>query len=404
MAGLYLHVPYCRKACTYCDFHFSTQLSTLPAMVEAMQNELRARWPQGHPMATWYWGGGTPSVLPAASMEALTETLRRHSPLQPGGEFTLEANPEDLSADHLAAWRRLGINRLSVGVQTFVDARLAWMNRAHTGRQAQEGIARAQDAGFENISLDLIYGLPGTSLGEWQDNVGMALDLGTPHLSTYALTVEERTALHHAIQSGKTASPDDARASEDFLWLRKHLRSQGWDPYEISNASLPGWRAQHNSAYWAGEAYLGIGPGAHSFDGHDERRWNLPNNARYLKAWAQTPAPPNPQTPTLPSPSNQPTNKPANQQTSQPTSCSESELLSPLDRLNERIMTSLRRAEGLSRGDVGDHARALDFAWETYVRKGWMLQTAEAWSLTDEGLLWMDRIAADGFVSAEDLP
>jgi oxygen-independent coproporphyrinogen-3 oxidase len=381
MAGLYLHVPYCRKACTYCDFHFSTQLSKLPAMVEAMQNELRARWPQGHPMATWYWGGGTPSVLPAASMEALTETLRRQSPLQPGGEFTLEANPEDLSADHLAAWRRLGINRLSVGVQTFVDARLAWMNRAHTGRQAQEGIARAQDAGFENISLDLIYGLPGTSLGEWQDNVGMALDLGTPHLSTYALTVEERTALHHAIQSGKTASPDDARASEDFLWLRKHLRSQGWDPYEISNASLPGWRAQHNSAYWAGETYLGIGPGAHSFDGHDERRWNLPNNARYLKAWAQTPAPPSPQI-----------------------SSSESEHLSPLDRLNERIMTSLRRAEGLSRGDVGDHARALDCAWETYVRKGWMLQTAEAWSLTDEGLLWMDRIAADGFVSAEDLP
>lgn len=377
MAGLYLHVPYCRKACTYCDFHFSTQLSTLPAMVEAMQNELRARWPQGHPMATWYWGGGTPSVLPAASMEALTETLRRHSPLQPGGEFTLEANPEDLTADHLAAWRRLGINRLSVGVQTFVDARLAWMNRAHTGRQAQEGIARAQDAGFENISLDLIYGLPGTSLGEWQDNVGMALDLGTPHLSTYALTVEERTALHHAIQSGKTASPDDARASEDFLWLRQHLRSQGWDPYEISNASLPGWRAQHNSAYWAGEAYLGIGPGAHSFDGHDERRWNLSNNARFLKAWAQTPAPP---------------------------SCSESEHLSPVDRLNERIMTSLRRAEGLSRGDAGSHAKALDRAWEAYVQKGWMTQTAEAWSLTDEGLLWMDRIAADGFVSEEDLP
>ena len=381
MAGLYLHVPYCRKACTYCDFHFSTQLSTLPAMVDAMQNELQARWPQGHPMATWYWGGGTPSVLPAASMAALTETLRRHSPLQPGGEFTLEANPEDLTADHLSSWRRLGINRLSVGVQTFIDARLAWMNRAHTGRQAQEGIARAQDAGFENISLDLIYGLPGTSLGEWQDNVGMALDLGTPHLSTYALTVEERTALHHAIQSGKTASPDDARASEDFLWLRQHLRAQGWDPYEISNASLPGWRAQHNSAYWAGEAYLGIGPGAHSFDGHDERRWNLPNNARYLKAWAQTPALP-----------------------SRQTICSESEHLSPTDRLNEHIMTSLRRAEGLFRRDAGDHAKALDRVWEPYIQKGWMTQMEASWSLTDEGLLWMDRIAADGFVSTEDLP
>ena len=212
MAGLYLHVPYCRKACTYCDFHFSTQLTTLPAMVEAMQTETRLRLLEATPMATWYWGGGTPSVLPAASIAALIDTFKRHAPLQPDGEFTLEANPEDLTAERLATWRELGVNRLSVGVQTFVDARLTWMNRAHTGKQAQEGIARAQDAGFENITLDLIYGLPGTSLGEWQDNVGQALELGTPHLSTYALTVEEKTALHHAIQSGKTASPDDARA------------------------------------------------------------------------------------------------------------------------------------------------------------------------------------------------
>lgn len=385
MAGLYLHVPYCRKACTYCDFHFSTQLATLPAMVDAMQREVRVRLADPTSMTTWYWGGGTPSVLPAASMEALIDTFKRHAPLQSGGEFTLEANPEDLTAERLATWRELGVNRLSVGVQTFVDARLTWMNRAHTGKQAQEGIARAQDAGFDNITLDLIYGLPGTSLGEWQDNVGQALDLGTPHLSTYALTVEERTALHHAIQSGKTASPDDARASEDFLWLRRHLREQGWDPYEISNASLPGWRAQHNSAYWAGEAYTGIGPGAHSFDGGFERRWNVSSNARYLRAWPEG----------------------AEDSLASMTLASdsfESEKLSPTDRLNERIMTSLRRSEGLARVEVGSHAETLDQVWANYVKKGWMEQTSTSWRLTDEGLLWMDRIAAEGFASAENIP
>ena len=385
MAGLYLHVPYCRKACTYCDFHFSTQLATLPTMVDAMQREVRVRLADPTSMTTWYWGGGTPSVLPSASMEALIDTFKRHAPLQPGGEFTLEANPEDLTAERLAIWRELGVNRLSVGVQTFVDARLNWMNRAHTGKQAQEGIARAQDAGFENITLDLIYGLPGTSLGEWQDNVGQALDLGTPHLSTYALTVEERTALHHAIQSGKTASPDDARASEDFLWLRRHLREQGWDPYEISNSSLPGWRAQHNSAYWAGEAYMGIGPGAHSFDGELERRWNVSNNARYLRAWPEGGVD-SLASMTLASDS------------------FESEKLSPTDRLNERIMTSLRRSEGLARMEVGSHAETLDQVWAEYLKKGWMEQTSTSWRLTDEGLLWMDRIAAEGFASAENLP
>ena len=382
MAGLYLHVPYCRKACTYCDFHFSTQLTTLPAMVEAMQTETRLRLLEATPMATWYWGGGTPSVLPAASIAALIDTFKRHAPLQPVGEFTLEANPEDLTAERLATWRELGVNRLSVGVQTFVDARLTWMNRAHTGKQAQEGIARAQDAGFENITLDLIYGLPGTSLGEWQDNVGQALELGTPHLSTYALTVEEKTALHHAIQSGKTASPDDARATEDFLWLRQHLRSQGWEPYEISNASLPGWRAKHNSAYWAGEAYVGIGPGAHSFDGKAERRWNVSNNARYLQAWSEE----------------------VGSDWAASSDAFEFENLSATDRLNERIMTSLRRSEGLARQDVGGHAAILDQQWANYVQKGWMEHLPDSWRLTDEGLLWMDRIALDGFANPENLP
>lgn len=388
MAGLYLHVPYCRKACTYCDFHFSTQLGTQDRMVEAMLQEIKHRINDVAPMNTWYWGGGTPSILGIGSMKKLITTCHEVAPLAQGGEFTLEANPEDLTASNLTEWRNLGINRLSVGVQSFIDRRLVWMNRSHSGNEATIGIKRAQDLGFENISLDLIYGIPTTSLGEWQENVGRAMDLGIPHLSTYALTVEERTPLHYAIQKGQTQVPEDVRAREDFLWLRTHLREENWDPYEISNASVPGKRSQHNSAYWEGFAYLGIGPGAHSFDGFLERRWNVSNNARYMQDWLS-----------LGPNQLHDGNSVRNTQASY-----EIEVLSPRDRLNEQIMTNLRRSEGLERTKMGDHASTLDHAWSPFREQGWLIQNPERWYLTDEGLLWMDRIASEGFIQAENLP
>lgn len=388
MAGLYLHVPYCRKACTYCDFHFSTQLGTQDRMVEAMQQEIKHRINDIAPMNTWYWGGGTPSILGIGSMEKLIATCHEAAPLAQGGEFTLEANPEDLTASNLTEWRNLGINRLSVGVQSFIDRRLVWMNRSHSGDEAIIGIKRAQDLGFENISLDLIYGIPTTSLGEWQENVGRAMDLGIPHLSTYALTVEERTPLHYAIQKGQTQLPEDARAREDFLWLRAHLREENWDPYEISNASVPGKRSQHNSAYWEGIAYLGIGPGAHSFDGLLERRWNVSNNARYMQDWLSL----------------GPNQLHDGNSVRSTRTSYEIEALSLRDRLNEQIMTNLRRSEGLERTKMGEHASTLDQAWSPFREQGWLIQNPERWYLTDEGLLWMDRIASEGFIQAENLP
>ncbi|MEJ6499554.1 MAG: radical SAM family heme chaperone HemW [Cryomorphaceae bacterium] len=378
MAGLYLHVPYCRQACHYCDFHFSTQLGTLPSMGEAMQREIAHRFPEPEAMETWYWGGGTPSVLPAAVLRQWVGQSMRSAPLAPGGEFTLEANPEDLNTENLALWQSVGVNRLSVGIQSFVNQRLQWMNRAHTGLQAKEGIARAQDAGFENISVDLMYGLPETSLGEWQDNVGQALELGTPHLSTYALTVEERTPLHHQIHLGKTPAPKDERATEDFLWLRHTLRAVGWEPYEISNASKPGWRAKHNSAYWSGQAYTGIGPGAHSFDGQQKRGWNIANNARYLKAWKAENGLPD-------------------------SAIFETETLTAKDRLNEQIMTQLRRMEGLPRHAMGSYAAILDKRWLEFQEKDWMIISDKGWHLTDMGLMWMDQIASKGFAEEKDL-
>ena len=376
MAGLYLHVPYCRQACHYCDFHFSTQLGTQEEMVESMGREVETRIPEPRMMQTWYWGGGTPSLLTSAQVKTLVDGFIRHTPLVPKGEFTLEANPEDVSDVQLRSWREIGVNRLSMGIQTFVDRRLVWMNRAHSGEQARDAVRRAQDAGLENITVDLMYGLPETSLSEWQENVGQALELGVPHLSTYALTVEDKTALHHQIKKGTTSAPKDERAREDFLWLRSALRTAGWEPYELSNASKPGMRAQHNSAYWSGEAYVGIGPGAHSYDGAAIRQWNVSHNLRYIRGW-----------------------KPG----ASPEGLVEVEVLSLLDQKNERIMTSLRRMEGLLRSDMGPYAETLDRRWKSFLENGWMTATDSGWVLTDEGLLWMDMVAAEGFATADDL-
>jgi len=353
-----------------------------------MQQEIKHRINDVAPMNTWYWGGGTPSILGIGMMEKLIKTCHEVAPLAQGGEFTIEANPEDLTASNLAEWKNLGINRLSVGVQSFMDRRLVWMNRSHSGDEATIGVKRAQDLGFENISLDLIYGIPTTSLGEWQENVGRAMGLGITHLSTYALTVEERTPLHHAIQKGQMQFPEDARAREDFLWLRAHLRNENWDPYEISNASLPGKRSQHNSAYWEGVAYVGIGPGAHSFDGFLERRWNISNNAVYMRDWLSR-APYQLDDVT--------TDRSAR-------ASYEIEELSSIDRLNEQIMTNLRRSEGLERTNMGEYASTLDQVWRPFKEQGWLIQSPDRWHLTDEGLLWMDRIASAGFIQAENLP
>lgn len=365
--GIYVHVPFCRHACRYCDFHFSTVLRQIPGVVEAMVREADLRLPQGMPAQTLYWGGGTPSVLPDAEFLTLNEAIRSRIELAEGAECTLEVNPEDVSADRLALWRTAGFNRLSVGVQSFRDDRLDWMGRPHRGRDAEDSVRRAQDAGFANLSLDLIYGLPGSSLGEWQEQVGRALELGTPHLSAYALTVEPRTALAHDVAKGRSEAPRDERAAEDFMWFRAELERQGWEAYEVSNYAQPGRRAVHNSSYWNGAPYVGLGPGAHSFDGAATRRANVRSNPVYQRALTSGGS----------------------------DDWFELEVLTDQERFHEQLLTQLRRAEGLPRAAAA--GRDLDRVWSKWIAQGFLTSDPEGWRLTGEGWLWADAVAADAF-------
>ncbi len=284
MAGIYLHIPFCRQACHYCNFHFSTSLKGKNDFVGALLKEMRLRkdYIGGEPVETIYFGGGTPSLLEAGELEAIMEGLRMHFVIDPGAEITLEANPDDIEGIRLEAWRVAGINRLSIGIQSFFEADLQWMNRAHNAVQAGECIRMAQEEGFRNISIDLIYGGPTLPDSHWMENVDRAIALQIPHLSCYALTVEPRTALDKMIQQHKKqdVSPDDQ--ARQLLLLMDWMKQSGYEHYEISNFALPGHRSRHNSAYWQGKTYLGLGPSAHSYNGVS-REWNVANNALYIK-------------------------------------------------------------------------------------------------------------------------
>jgi oxygen-independent coproporphyrinogen-3 oxidase len=365
--GVYVHVPFCRHACRYCDFHFSTVLRQIPEVVDAMVREAELRLADATPARTLYWGGGTPSVLPEAEFSRLNQAVRQRLALAPDAECTLEVNPEDVTAERLRLWRGAGFNRLSVGVQSFRDERLDWMGRPHRGRDAEDAVRRAQDSGLTNLSLDLIYGLPGSSLGEWQEQVGRALELGTPHLSAYALTVEPRTALAHDVAKGRSEAPRDERAAEDFLWFRAEVERLGWDAYEVSNYAKPGWRAQHNSAYWQGLPYVGLGPGAHSFDGRRTRSANVRNNSVYQRALSED----------------------------RYADVVELEHLTEQEFFHEQLLTQLRRKEGFSRDAA--QGRNLDAAWAKWTAQGLLAADEAGWRLQGEGWLWADAIASDAF-------
>ncbi|MDX1908678.1 MAG: radical SAM family heme chaperone HemW [Bacteroidia bacterium] len=286
MPGLYFHIPFCRKACTYCDFHFVTQLRGKAAMTAAMRDELTRRYAAGYADTVWdtvYLGGGTPSVLDLSELDLLLTAVRSGGAIRHGAEITLEANPDDMRPEQLAGWQSLGINRLSVGIQSFSDTDLRWMNRSHTGAEAAACVRLAREAGFRHLSLDLIFGLPGLSDTAWEENIRHALDLRPDHLSVYSLTVEDKTALAHQVRQGQTLVPPEDAYARQFMLAHDLLTAAGYIHYEISNYALPGCHARHNSAYWAGEPYLGIGPAAHAYDGR-YRWWNHANNARYLKA------------------------------------------------------------------------------------------------------------------------
>lgn len=368
-----MHIPFCRQACTYCNFHFATSLRHKEPMVEALcsEMELQKDFLAGESVDTIYFGGGTPSLLSIAELNQLLETAHNNFSISTGAEVTLEANPDDISMGILKSWQQAGINRLSVGVQSFFEDELRWMNRAHNAAQAQCCIEEIKEAGFTNFSIDLIYGSPLLSDDMWQQNVETAIGYGVPHLSCYALTVEEKTPLHKHIASKKTLDVDSDKQARQFLQLMQWLRAAGYEHYEVSNFAKPGFRSRHNSSYWNGVPYLGLGPSAHSFNGHT-RQWNVANNNKYIDAINKGIIP------------------------------AEQEVLTDTQQLNECIMIGLRTCEGLSLARVEaawgfEKVAALQKKAERYINSKVLRQLSGRLQLTDEGMLLADGIAADLF-------
>ncbi len=317
MAGIYVHIPFCKQACNYCNFHFSTSLRYKNDFVSALLKEIviRKEYLVNEPVETIYFGGGTPSLLDTDDLKSMIAELHSTFITDSNAEITLEANPDDITTKKLKQWRGIGINRLSIGIQSFFEEDLVWMNRAHHAQQALDSIQFAQAEGFSNISIDLIYGTPTLSNKRWKENLEKATSLHIPHLSCYALTVEPKTPLYKLIGQKKVTRISSEDQAAQFLMLMDFMETAGYEHYEISNFSKPGKRSRHNSSYWQGKKYVGLGPSAHSYNGN-ERQWNIANNNLYIQALQQN------------------------------NLLFEKEELTETQKLNEYIMVSLRTMEG----------------------------------------------------------
>lgn len=282
---IYIHIPFCKQKCSYCNFHFSTSLNFKDDMLAAMKKEifLRKDELQNKSLQSLYFGGGTPSVLSADEIKSLIDEVLKYFSFEKDIEITLEANPDDLDKNFLKGLSDSVVNRLSIGTQSFFEADLKLMNRAHTANEAEDSIKRAQDFGFENLSIDLIYGSPTSNLEIWKENLHKTIALEVPHISSYALTVEPKTALENWISKGKVMSPKEEEQNREFYYLSDFLKDHGFEHYEVSNFARPGFYSRHNSSYWKYKEYLGIGPSAHSYNGTDIRSWNVANNQQYIK-------------------------------------------------------------------------------------------------------------------------
>ena len=283
MAGLYIHIPFCRQACRYCDFFFSVSLRYVDAYVDCLIQELkiRAREIPDASLETLYLGGGTPSVLSEQNLDKILEAVHQNFTFQENSEWTLECNPDDLSPGFLSKLKKQGFDRLSIGIQSFHERDLKLMRRSHTAHQADQSVRDAAEAGFENITVDLIYGIPDQSLEEWESNLHKALSLPLKHLSAYHLTFEPGTVFDHWRQKGRLVPVHEEESVRQYKLLRNMLAKQGFDHYEISNFARPGHHSAHNLIYWSGKVYLGLGPSAHSFDGKG-RSWNVSSLKKYM--------------------------------------------------------------------------------------------------------------------------
>ena len=378
MAGLYIHIPFCKQACHYCDFHFSTNLQLMEPMMDSILLELQLRkaYLKGEAVDTIYFGGGTPSLVPAKFLEKILDQI---SALFPGSkqEVTLEANPDDLNPQALATWKSLGIDRLSLGIQSFQDQILKAYNRAHNSKEATQAIQLARAAGFEKFSIDLIYGYPHSDHRLWQLDLEEALRLDPGHLSAYSLTIEPKTTFGNWTKKGKFSPAEDEFVAQQFEYLQEQCDKVGYLQYEISNFSRPNQAAVHNSNYWKRSPYLGIGPSAHSFDGNS-RGFNPSSNTSYTKALAAGSLP------------------------------FVLEELTPEECINEEILTGLRTSWGLDTGSLAEryHLDILEIKKDSITKLtelGMIHTEAKTLTLTRKGQLLADSIASDIFIDSDDL-
>lgn len=378
LSGIYLHIPFCKQACHYCDFHFSTSMGLKSRLVDALvaEMELRAAYLEpGAVIETIYFGGGTPSLLTATELDQLLTAINARFSVAADAEITLEANPDDLTPAKVRELAASPINRLSIGLQSFHEPHLRLMNRAHSAQESGEAVRRAQEAGFENISVDLIYGVPAPDHRIWQADMAAAFALQVPHLSCYALTIEPDTVFGRQLRKGQFRPPPDEFVARQFELLLAEMARHGYEQYEISNFCRPGRESRHNSAYWAGVPYLGLGPSAHSFNGHS-RHATLANNPRYVAAVLEEGLVP-----------------------------ATVEVLSPLDQANEYLMTSLRTAQGCNltrlRDQLGIDLPATQATYLAQLQTTGMATLVDGWlRLTDAGKLLADHITLELFQAA----
>ncbi|MFC4213268.1 radical SAM family heme chaperone HemW [Pedobacter lithocola] len=375
MSGIYIHIPFCKKACHYCDFHFSTSLKYADEMVETICKEIKMKKDRiSGQVGSIYFGGGTPSILSQSSLQKIFDAINSTFSVDANAEITIETNPDDLTAQKLKELKQMPVNRFSVGVQSFFNEDLIWMNRAHNADEAENCIKRSQDAGFENLTLDLIYGYPLLTDAKWLSNINKAIELEVPHISAYALTVEPRTALAHAIKTKKQSPVSDSQSAGQFVILMDKLLEEGFEHYEISNFAKPNFYAVHNTNYWKGVNYIGIGPSAHGFDGQN-RYMNPADNSLYMKQLERNKLP---------------------------------ELVEELslnDQFNEYIMTSLRTMWGTDlekiKSDFGkDFYEETKHNLRSFEDKDWLILDGEKIKLSQNGKLFADHIASELFIVA----
>ncbi|MEP0366536.1 MAG: radical SAM family heme chaperone HemW [Cyclobacteriaceae bacterium] len=368
MAGIYIHIPYCKQACHYCDFHFSTSLQNMDKMHAAICQEIALRKPylQGENIETIYFGGGTPSLFSSAQFAKVLKSVIDNFEVSENAEITLEANPDDLTLEKLKELKQIGINRLSIGIQSFDEDRLKFLNRSHNAKEALDCVKNAQSAGFENLTVDLIYAIPPESMSYWESDLNKAIELDVPHISLYGLTIEERTVFGNWKSKGKLQETSEDIAADQYRLAIETLTNKGYDHYEVSNFAKPGFRSRHNSAYWSGTMYLGIGPGAHSFNGTN-RAHNVRNNASYITSLSNGEIPE-----TL-------------------------ETLTSIQRMNEYILIRLRTCEGLD-----SEVFKLRFGHDLFSDK-----TAELEQFTNQGLIYSNKhtiaLTTDGFMVADQI-